>query len=116
MIREAIGKVVLKKDLTEREMEEVMREITTRSASDGQIASFITALRMKGETAEEITAAARGIRDKVSRVNMGDGVVSLDREEITVERETILGTTKELSGKQISSMYQRQRPSSWQGA
>lgn len=96
MIKEAIGKVVLKKDLTEREMEEVMSEITTRSASDEQITSFITALRMKGETAEEITAAARGIREKVSRVNMGDGVVSLDREEITIERETILSTAKEL--------------------
>lgn len=98
MIKEAIGKVVLKKDLTEREMEEVMREITTRSASDGQIASFITALRMKGETAEEITAAARVIRDKVSKIHVGDGVVSLDREEITVERETILSTTKKLAG------------------
>jgi anthranilate phosphoribosyltransferase len=98
MIKEAIGKVVLKKDLTEREMEEVMREITTRSASDGQIASFITALRMKGETAEEMTAAVRVIRDKVSRINVGDDVVSLDREEITVERETILSTTKELAG------------------
>jgi len=96
MIREAIGKVVLKKDLTEKEVEEVMNEITTRSASDEQITSFITTLRMKGETAEEITAAARGIRDKVSRVNMGEGIVSLDREEITVERETILSTAKEL--------------------
>jgi anthranilate phosphoribosyltransferase len=96
MIKEAIGKVVLKKDLTEKGMEEVMREITTRSASDEQIASFITALRMKGETAEEITAAARVIRDRVSRINVGDGVVSLDREEITVERETILSTAKGL--------------------
>jgi len=97
MIKEAIGKVVLKRDLTEREMEEVMKEITTRSASDDQIASFVTALRMKGETPEEITGAARVIRDKGSRINMGDNAVSLDREEITVERETILSTAKELA-------------------
>jgi len=98
MIKEAIGKVVLKKDLTGKEMEEVMEEITTRSASNEQIASFITALRMKGETPEEITAAARVIRDKVSRINVGDDVVSLDREEITVEKETILRTVKGLAG------------------
>jgi anthranilate phosphoribosyltransferase len=92
MIKEAIGKVVLKGDLTEREMEEVMREITARSASNEQIASFITALRMKGETPEEITAAAKVIKDKVSRMDVGEDVVCLDREEITVERETILNT------------------------
>jgi anthranilate phosphoribosyltransferase len=97
MIKEAIGKVVLKKDLTEREMEEVMREITTRKASKGQIASFVTALRMKGETAEEITAAAKVIKDKVSRFNIGEDAICLDREEITVERETILTTTRGLS-------------------
>jgi anthranilate phosphoribosyltransferase len=97
MIKEAIGKVVLKEDLTGREMEEVMREITIRRASNGQIASFVTALRMKGETPEEITAAAKVIKDKVTRINVGEDVVCLDREEITVERETILSTTKGVS-------------------
>jgi anthranilate phosphoribosyltransferase len=97
MIKEAIGKVVLKRDLTEGEMEEVMEEVTKRSASDAQIASFITALRMKGETPEEVTAAARVIKDKVSMINAGDDVVCVDREEITVERETILSTAKGLT-------------------
>jgi anthranilate phosphoribosyltransferase len=97
MIKEAIGKVVLKGDLTEREMEEVMREITARSASNEQIASFITALRMKGETPEEITAAAKVMKDKISRMDVGEDVVCLDREEITVERETILNTAIGLS-------------------
>jgi anthranilate phosphoribosyltransferase len=86
--------VVLKRDLTEGEMEEVMEEITKGSASDAQITSFITALRMKGETPEEITAAARVIKNKVSMINAGDDVVCVDREEITVERETILSTAK----------------------
>jgi len=94
MIKEAIGKVILKKDLTEGEMEKVMEEITKRSASDAQITSFITALRMKGETPEEIAAAARVIKDKVSMIHGGDDVVCMDREEITVERETILSTAK----------------------
>lgn len=94
MIKEAIGKAVLKRDLTEREMEEVMREITTGSATASQIASFITALRMKGETPEEITAAAKIIKERASGINIGDDTVCLDREEITVERETILSTTR----------------------
>src|SRR4030065_2005716 len=75
MIKEAIGKVVLKGDLTEGEMREVMEEISTCSASDPQITSFITALRMKGETPEEITAAARVIKEKVSMIHAGGDVV-----------------------------------------
>jgi anthranilate phosphoribosyltransferase len=72
----------------------VREEIMKRSSSDPQITSFITALRMKGETPEEITAAARVIKDKVSMIHAGDDVVCVDREEITVERETILSTAK----------------------
>jgi anthranilate phosphoribosyltransferase len=94
MIKEATGKVVLRKDLTEEEMREVMEEIIKGSASDGQIASFITALRMKGETPQEITVAARSIKGKVSTMHGGDDMVCVDREEITVERETILSTAK----------------------
>jgi len=96
MIKETISKLVLKENLTAREMEEVMREITARNASTEQIASFLTALRMKGQTPEEITAAAKVIKDKVSRIKGGNDAVCLDREEITVERETILSTTKGL--------------------
>lgn len=94
MIKEATGKVVRKKDLTEEEMREVMEEIIKGTASDGQIASFITALRMKGETPQEITVAARSIKEKVSTIHGGEDGVCLDREEITVERETILSTAK----------------------
>lgn len=97
MIKEAIGKVVLKGDLTEGEMKEVMEEISKCSASDPQITSFITALRMKGETPEEITAGARVIKEKVSMIQAGGDVVCMDREEITVERETILSTAKGLT-------------------
>lgn len=97
MIKEAIGKVVSKRDLTEKETEDVMREIIMGSASDAQIASFISALRMKGETPEEITTAARSIKNKVSVIDSEEDVVCLDREEITVERETILRTSKELA-------------------
>ncbi len=55
MIKEAIQKVVNRENLTESEMVEVMTEIMSGQATEAQIASFITALRMKGETVEEIT-------------------------------------------------------------
>jgi anthranilate phosphoribosyltransferase len=62
LIRECIAKLVEKKDLLPSETEEVMTEIMTGKASDAQIASFLTALRMKGETVEEITALATVMR------------------------------------------------------
>lgn len=98
MIKEAIGKLVLKENLKTEEMEEVMGEITSKRASTAQIASFLTALRMKGETPEEITAAAKVLKEKSLKMNLGGDSVCLDREEITVERETILSTAKGLSG------------------
>jgi len=94
MIKEAIGKLVLKKDLTGKEMEEVMREIIEKRASTSQIASFLTALRMKGETPEEITSAAKVLKKNSLKLNLGENLVCLDREEITVEMETIRSTAK----------------------
>ena len=98
MIKEAIGKLVLKENLTAGEMEEVMKEMLGKRASGAQIASFLTALRMKGETPGEITAAAKVLKEKSLKMNLGGDSVCLDKEEITVERETILSTTKDSSG------------------
>ncbi|MEM3673366.1 MAG: anthranilate phosphoribosyltransferase [Candidatus Bathyarchaeia archaeon] len=58
MIQKAIQKLVEKKDLTHAEACEAMRAIMTEEATQPQIASFLTALRMKGETVEEISAFA----------------------------------------------------------
>ena len=55
MIRETIQKVIDGQDLTERETVDTMNEIMSGEATPAQIASFITALRIKGETIEEIT-------------------------------------------------------------
>ena len=68
MIREAIQKIVDGNDLTEHETVETMNEIMEGEATDAQIASFITALRMKGEAIEEITGAARVMRSKATPV------------------------------------------------
>jgi len=69
MIKEAIEKAVKKNDLREAEMMAAMEEIMDGTATQAQIAALITALRMKGETVEEVTGAARIMRQKASRVN-----------------------------------------------
>lgn len=69
MIKEAIEKAVRKIDLREAEMMAAMEEIMEGNATPAQIAALITALRMKGETVEEVTGAARIMRQKATRVN-----------------------------------------------
>ena len=64
MIEAAIKKISLQLHLTEQEMTEVMCEIMEGSCSAVQISSFLTGLSMKGETADELTAAARVMRSK----------------------------------------------------
>jgi len=61
-IVEAIAKLVERKDLTPEEAEGAMREIMSGEASEAQIASFLTAMRMKGESIGEIAAFARVMR------------------------------------------------------
>lgn len=63
MIQEAIHKVINKTDLTYEEAKEVMKEIMSGTASQVQMATYLTALRMKGETITEITASAQTMRD-----------------------------------------------------
>lgn len=70
-IKEAIVKVVDGKDLAEDEMINVMDEIMSGEATDAQIGSFITALRMKGETVDEITGAVRVMRQKATTIDSG---------------------------------------------
>jgi len=74
-IREAIEKLVSRIDLSEAETIEVMNQIMTGEASPLQVAAFLTALRMKGEKVEEITGAARVMREKAHRVNVGGKTV-----------------------------------------
>jgi anthranilate phosphoribosyltransferase len=68
MIAESIRKVVERKDLTRDEAFAVMDVIMSGHATDAQIAAFLTALRMKGETVEELIGFARVMREKVSPV------------------------------------------------
>ncbi len=75
MIKENISKVLGGEDLSEAEMAQAVEEIMGGSATPAQIAAFLTALRLKGETVDEITGAARVMRDKATRIDAGGGVV-----------------------------------------
>lgn len=75
MIKESIAKVVQGEDLTEGEMMQAMEEVMEGQATPAQIAAFITALRMKGETVEEVTGAARIMRQKATRIDPRSPIV-----------------------------------------
>ena len=62
MIREAIIQLSKKQNLTYAEAEQVMNEIMEGIASQVQMAAYLTALSLKGETIDEITASAAGMR------------------------------------------------------
>lgn len=62
MIREAILKLAKKENLTYEEAEQVMNEIMEGKATPVQMSSYLTALSLKGETIDEITASAAGMR------------------------------------------------------
>ncbi len=73
MIIEATKKVVENMDLTADEAAQVMDEMMSGEAEQINMASFLTALRMKGETVEEITAFAKGMR-KIGRASCRERV------------------------------------------
>ena len=62
MIKEAILKLAKKEDLTYETAEAVMNEIMSGEATPVQMSAYLTALSIKGETIDEITASAAGMR------------------------------------------------------
>jgi anthranilate phosphoribosyltransferase len=69
MIQKAIYEIVNRNNLTIDKTKEVMNRIMDGGATDAQIASFLTSLRLKGETIEEITACAMVMREKCQKLN-----------------------------------------------
>ena len=84
IITEAVRALVERRDLTRIEAAAAMEAIMSGAATNAQIAAFLTALRMKGETVEELTGLAQVMRQKAVRVRTkGEEVAALtgtDRE------------------------------------
>lgn len=77
MIKEAINKTASGEDLSYDEAAEVMREIMTGNTTPAQTAAYLTALHIKGETVDEITASAYVMRDCAERVSCGSEVMEI---------------------------------------
>ncbi len=92
MIRQYIGKVAQGENLTQSEMTEAMEVMLKGDVRPTQMAALLMALRIKGETPEEIAAAARVVRDRSPRIKVPSGVVVLDRDEINLDEETVSKT------------------------
>jgi anthranilate phosphoribosyltransferase len=69
-IKQAIGRLIDRQDLTGDEMSSVMRTIMTGGATPAQMAGFLVALRMKGEAVPEIAAAAAVMRELATGVDV----------------------------------------------
>lgn len=77
-IQTAIGQLVDRQNLTAKQIAEVMRQILSGQASEPQIAGFLVALRMKGETLDEILGTVSVMRELVTPVTVrGDHLVDI---------------------------------------
>ena len=75
-IQEALVQVMDGRNLGREEMGAVMRTIMTGGATDAQIGGFLVAMRIKGETPEELAAAAGVMREMASAVRVsGDHAI-----------------------------------------
>lgn len=70
-LSEAIQQVIDRHDLTQPQMNDVMSQIMSGQATDAQIGGFLVGLAMKGESVDEISAAAKVMRDLSSKVEIG---------------------------------------------
>ena len=70
MILQAISRLVTGGDLSRAEMVELMGEVADGGATPAQVGAFLAALRLKGETVEEITGAAQVMRERSERVRV----------------------------------------------
>lgn len=69
MIREGIQKLVESGNLSYEEAREIMKEIMSGKATEAQIAAFLTALRMRGETVDEITGFTEVMKEYCQRIH-----------------------------------------------
>ncbi|HEY93927.1 MAG TPA: anthranilate phosphoribosyltransferase [Dehalococcoidia bacterium] len=77
MIKEAISMLVDGKSMNTEQAAQVMEEIMTGEVTPAQFGAFVTALRLKGETVEEITGLARTMRKHSLKVDISDPVTDV---------------------------------------
>lgn len=77
MINTAIAKLAAGQNLVGTETREAFDQIMSGGTTNAQIAAFITAMRMKGETIDEITACAQVLREKCSRIHTKGDVLDI---------------------------------------
>ena len=77
MIKEAISLLVSGQSLTMEQAAEVMEEMTTGQVTPAQFGAFVTAFRIKGETADEIAGLASVMRAKAIRVTTTEPVIDI---------------------------------------
>ena len=68
-VKGAIAQLIEKQSLSEQQAEAAMVEITAGKASSAQVAAFLAALRMKGESVEELIGCARAVREGITPVS-----------------------------------------------
>ena len=78
MITDFIQKMIERVDLTEAEARQAMEEIMSGQSTDAQIAGFLTALRMKGETSQELVGFAGVMRERAEPLWDGEVLPVLD--------------------------------------
>jgi anthranilate phosphoribosyltransferase len=80
MIKEAISKLTAKHNLNFKEAKGVFEEIFDHKATPSQIAAFLATLKLKGETEEEISAAATVIRERATKLKIRDKFLGIEDE------------------------------------
>ena len=76
-IQEALARLLARQDLSSDDMRAVMQQVMTGEATPSQIGGFLVALRMKGETVDEVAAAAMVMRSLAASVDVADGAVDV---------------------------------------
>lgn len=78
MLKEAVARLINRENLGRTEISQVFEEIFSGRSTPAQIGGFLVALRMKGETPEEIAGAAEAMRRNATRVRVPEGRIVLD--------------------------------------
>ena len=94
MARQTIEKLIARKDLTRDEARELMHAVMRGELEDCQIASVLTALRMKGETVDEIAGFAFAMREKALAVLQGQIEAEKERQQIAIEGGEVAAEAK----------------------